>query len=78
MNFQERVKILFNFSLYPEVTDVFIQEHVTDMRFISVELTVGENVRCINIEVDPDMSANSIIQLIEPRVRLRIKEMRAE
>lgn len=76
MTFQDRVKIMFNFALYPEVTDVFIQEHITtDKRFISVEITVGDEVRCINTEVEPDASANSIILLIEPRVRLRIKEM---
>lgn len=79
MTFQDRVKIMFNFALFPEVTDVFVQdESVKDTRFVSVEISVNGNTRVINSEFDPETSANSIIRHLEPRVRLRIEEMEAE
>ena len=77
MTFQDRVKIMFNFALFPEVTDVFLQdESVKETRFISVEITVNGESRVINSEFDPETSANSIIRHLEPRVRLRIEEMK--
>lgn len=79
MTYQNRVKIMFNFALIPEVTDVFVQdESVEDTRFVSVEIKVGNETRVINSEFDPETSANSIIRHLEPRVRLRIEEMEAE
>lgn len=76
MTFQDRVKIMVNFALFPEVTDVFVQdESVKDTRFVSVEISVYGNTRVINSEFNPETSANSIIRHLEPRVRLRIEEM---
>lgn len=76
MTFQDRVKIMVNFALFPEVTDVFVQdESVKDTRFVSVEISVNGNTRVINSEFNPETSANSIIRHLEPRVRLRIEEM---
>ena len=76
MTFQDRVKIMVNFALFPEVTDVFVQdESVKDTRFVSVEIRVNGNTRVINSEFNSETSANSIIRHLEPRVRLRIEEM---
>ena len=76
MNFQDKVKILFNLALFPEVVDVFIQEHPTDTtRFMSVQLEVNGKNAYVLYEADLDASANKIICILERRIREKIKDM---
>lgn len=76
MTFQDKVKILFNLALFPEVVDVFIQEHPTDTtRFMSVQLEVNGKNAYVLYEADLDASANKIICILERRIREKIKDM---
>lgn len=76
MNFQDKVKILFNLALFPEVTDVFIQDHPTGTtRFMSVTLEVNGKNAYVLYEADLDASANKIICILERRIREKIKDM---
>lgn len=77
MTIQQRVEIMFNLVLYPEVTDVFVQEHCCkDTRYVSATIKVGDYESCVAYEAPVTECANKIICVMDRKVRNAINELK--